>query len=204
MRRAYELESTIARFPRVVISKEVMGDINRKGTGLFSEEKRKFDPFNEQADDGPYYVHVLRKITAEIQSVQFGKPEQAARGTDTACRIRANAGPDSKTRKSPRRDFRVQIGRAGDLTCVMATPEIASSPPTINFGVIRSPRNNTLEIKANTGSSRPNGATRSMEQWAISQNQRPNPTIPPMKIGECQPTAFIRRDKARQLPMFKE
>jgi hypothetical protein len=33
----------------------------------------------------------------------------------------------------------------------MATPEIASSPPTINFGVIRSPRNNTLEIKANTG-----------------------------------------------------
>jgi hypothetical protein len=30
----------------------------------------------------------------------------------------------------------------------MATPEIASSPPTINFGVMRSPRNNTLEIKA--------------------------------------------------------
>jgi hypothetical protein len=71
--RAYELESTIARFPRVVISKEVMGDINRKGTGLFSEEKRKFDPFIEQADDGPYYVHELRKITAEIQSVQLEK-----------------------------------------------------------------------------------------------------------------------------------
>jgi len=28
----------------------------------------------------------------------------------------------------------------------MATPEIASSLPTINFGVMRSPRNNTLEI----------------------------------------------------------
>src|SRR4051812_34568979 len=42
-----------------------------------------------------------------------------------------------------------------------------------------SPRNNTLEIKANMGSSRPNGATRPMEQRAISQNQRPNPTIPP-------------------------
>jgi hypothetical protein len=81
--RAYELESTIARFPRVVISKEVMGDINRKGTGLFSEEKRKFDPFIEQADDGPYYVHVLRKITAEIQSVQLEnlnkRPEEQIR-----------------------------------------------------------------------------------------------------------------------------
>jgi hypothetical protein len=81
--RAYELESTIARFPRVVISKEVMGDINRKGTGLFSEEKRKFVPFIEQADDGPYYVHVLRKITAEIQSVQLEnlnkRPEEQIR-----------------------------------------------------------------------------------------------------------------------------
>src|SRR5205814_3727090 len=87
-----------------------------------------------------------------------------------------------QTRKLPRRDFQVQIGRAVDLTCVMATPEIASSPPTINFRGMRSPRNNTLEIKANTGSSKPNGATRPMEQRAISQNQSPNPTIPPMKI----------------------
>jgi hypothetical protein len=86
--RAYELESTIARFPRVVIGKEVMGDISRKGTGLFSEEKRKFDPFIEQADDGPYYVHVLRKITAEIQSVQLEnlnkRPEEQIRLTEYA------------------------------------------------------------------------------------------------------------------------
>src|SRR6201995_5474655 len=63
------------------------------------------------------------------------------------------------------------MGRAPGLTCVIATPEIASSPPTTIFGVMRSPRNNTLEIKANTGSSRPNGATRPMEQRAISQNR---------------------------------
>ncbi len=49
-----------------------------------------------------------------------------------------------------------------DLTCVMATPEMASNPPTINVGVVGSPRNNTLEIKANTGSSKANGATRAM------------------------------------------
>jgi hypothetical protein len=49
-----------------------------------------------------------------------------------------------QTRKSPRRDLRVQIGRAPGLTCVMATPEIASSPPTINFGVMRSRSRNRL------------------------------------------------------------
>ena len=92
--------------------------------------------------------------------------------------VTSRSGRDPHKRTSPvrfvmselcqtgsRHDFQFQIGRAGDLTCVMATPEIASSPPTINnFGVIRSPRNNTLEIKANIGSSRPNGATRPMKQ----------------------------------------
>lgn len=88
----------------------------------------------------------------------------------------------------------------------MATPEIASSPPTINFGVMRSPRNNTLEIKANTGSSRPKGATRA---HGASGNQ-PEPKSEPNNssnencVGECQPATFIRRDKACQLSMFNE
>jgi hypothetical protein len=42
--RAYELESSIARFPRVIISKEVMDDISRKGKGLFPEEIDRFTP----------------------------------------------------------------------------------------------------------------------------------------------------------------
>ena len=53
----------------------------------------------------------------------------------------------------------------------MATPEIASSPPTINFGVMWSPRNNTLEIKANAGSSRlskPNADIRDVKTWPNS------------------------------------
>ncbi len=69
--RAYELESTIARFPRVVLGKEVMDDIARKGVGLFSETKAQFDPFIEQADDGPYYVHVLRGIAAEVSKAHL-------------------------------------------------------------------------------------------------------------------------------------
>jgi hypothetical protein len=70
---------------------------------------------------------------------------------------------------------------------------------------MRSPRNNTLDISAKTGSSRAKGATRAMVQRAISQNQRPNPTIPPMKngVGERHPAAFVRRDEGRQLSMLR-
>jgi hypothetical protein len=68
--RAYELENTIAQFPRIIISKEVMEDIARKGIGFFSEQKAQFDAFIEQADDGPYFIHVLRKVAAEIQRAQ--------------------------------------------------------------------------------------------------------------------------------------
>jgi hypothetical protein len=60
----------------------------------------------------------------------------------------------------------------------MATPEIASSPPTINYGSWVA-KEHTLEIKANTGNSSPKGATRPMEQRARTKGQTP---IPPMKI----------------------
>jgi hypothetical protein len=102
-----------------------------------------------------------------VSTVRYPIPQRTFKYVAT---VQSLTDETCQQRKSPRRDFQFQIGRAGDLTCVMATPEIASSPPTINFGVIRSPRNNTLEIKANTGSSR-HGAMRPMEQRAISQNR---------------------------------
>jgi hypothetical protein len=69
--RAYELEQTIARYPRVIISKEVMQNIESQRGGLFfAELNQRFDPFIQQADDGPYYVHVLRNVSAEIYRVQ--------------------------------------------------------------------------------------------------------------------------------------
>ena len=86
--RAYELESTIARFPRVIIGKEVMGDFERMGVGLLAETKKRFDPFILQADDGPYYVHVLRKIATEVHRVQVEnlneRPEDQTQLTDYA------------------------------------------------------------------------------------------------------------------------
>ena len=68
--RAYELEKTIARYPRVVISKEVMKNIEALGVGLFADGKKRFDAFIQQADDGPYYVHVLRTVATEVHRVQ--------------------------------------------------------------------------------------------------------------------------------------
>jgi hypothetical protein len=69
--RAYELEQTIAHYPRVIISKEVMQSIKSQGVEFFAELRQRFDPFLQQADDGPYYVHVLRTVSAEIQRVQI-------------------------------------------------------------------------------------------------------------------------------------
>ena len=69
--RAYELEKTIARYPRVIISREVMKNIESQASGLFfAELRQRFDPFIQQADDGPYYVHVLRTVAADINRVQ--------------------------------------------------------------------------------------------------------------------------------------
>ncbi len=47
-----------------------MEDLARKGIGFFSEQNAQFDAFIEQADDGPYFIDVLRKVAAEIQRVQ--------------------------------------------------------------------------------------------------------------------------------------
>src|SRR5262245_6109378 len=68
--RAYELERTIARYPSVVIVQEVMEDVNSLNRGLFKDAPNRLKPFIEQADDGPYFVHVLRRVTAEVARVQ--------------------------------------------------------------------------------------------------------------------------------------
>lgn len=84
--RAFELETNIARYPRVIISKEVMDDIGKMGSGFFAENKNRFDAFIEQADDGPFYVHVLRTVAAELHQVQIDnlnkKPEEQTRLAD--------------------------------------------------------------------------------------------------------------------------
>jgi hypothetical protein len=86
--RAYDLERTIARYPRVIISKEVMQNIQSMGVGFFADGKKRYDAFIQQADDGPYYVHVLRTVADEIQRVQIEnlnkRPEEQTQLADYA------------------------------------------------------------------------------------------------------------------------
>jgi hypothetical protein len=69
--RAYELENTVARYPRVMITRDVMADIDEICTGFMADRREEFTRHIEQADDGPHFVHVLRTVSAHIQSVQI-------------------------------------------------------------------------------------------------------------------------------------
>ena len=68
-----------------------MRDGRLRGDGRWPagrDEEAILDPFILQADDGPYYVHVLRKIAAEVHRVQVEnlnkRPEDQTQLTDYA------------------------------------------------------------------------------------------------------------------------
>ena len=51
--RAYRLESEIVKFPRIMLTKNIVSD------ALSSDQKKDFEEHIKQADDGPFYQHVL-------------------------------------------------------------------------------------------------------------------------------------------------
>jgi hypothetical protein len=59
--RAYQIESQVARFPRIMITREVMAD------GLAAPNSDLFLQWIRQAEDGPMYLHVLWKPHIELQ-----------------------------------------------------------------------------------------------------------------------------------------
>jgi hypothetical protein len=69
--RAYELESTIARYPRVMVTRDIIDEINHSTRGFFREQREQYEIYLEQADDGPHYVHVLRNVASEISRIQI-------------------------------------------------------------------------------------------------------------------------------------
>jgi hypothetical protein len=68
--RAYDLESTIARYPRVMVTRDIIEEINQSTRGFFREQRQQYEIYLEQADDGPHYVHVLRNVASEISRIQ--------------------------------------------------------------------------------------------------------------------------------------
>jgi hypothetical protein len=57
---AYYLESTIAKYPRVVVDRSVHNDYRARSRELW--ETGEFNPRLKHADDGPVYLDILRKF----------------------------------------------------------------------------------------------------------------------------------------------
>lgn len=59
--RAFELESNVAVYPRVMIVREIVDE------ALASGSSKQFADFVRQADDGPFFLHSLRHLSLDIQ-----------------------------------------------------------------------------------------------------------------------------------------
>jgi hypothetical protein len=57
---AYHFESEVARFPRIMLTREVALDAGKSAT------HKILAPYVRQSDDGPYYLHVLRLMAHDI------------------------------------------------------------------------------------------------------------------------------------------
>lgn len=69
--RAYDLESTVARYPRVMVTRGIIEEITESTQGFFRDQRQLYEIHLEQADDGPHYVHVLRNVASEISRIQI-------------------------------------------------------------------------------------------------------------------------------------
>jgi hypothetical protein len=78
---AYRLESQIAKFPRIVIPRAVAAD----GTGYAQEGthwKNYFDDRFVQANDGPFFLHILRDHSRLVRKLAKGPSKTS--GNDDA------------------------------------------------------------------------------------------------------------------------
>ena len=73
--RAYQLEDTVVKYPRVMVTREVISDIREAAPG----EKGEFDLLR-RAEDGPMFLHVLRDI--EMQALPFKLGSVVSKVTD--------------------------------------------------------------------------------------------------------------------------
>jgi hypothetical protein len=62
--KAYQLESEIVRFPRIMLTKDVVDD------AVSSDKKDEFAEHVKQADDGPYFLHVLWQLHIKLEIIR--------------------------------------------------------------------------------------------------------------------------------------
>jgi hypothetical protein len=73
--RAYRLETSIVRYPRVMVTREVVEDIR-------AIEIETAAVLLRQSDDGPIFLHVLRAIEMAMMPVDHGKGKRRLRFDD--------------------------------------------------------------------------------------------------------------------------
>jgi hypothetical protein len=71
--RAYRLESEVARYPRIILERKIIDDISKA-----TEETTSvlFSGRVIQADDGPWYVHVLRQMGCIVNDTPFAPRDE--------------------------------------------------------------------------------------------------------------------------------
>ncbi len=70
--RAYELENAVVRYPRVMVTRDVMADVGKFDTGFLAYRRADLAPYVEQAEDGPHFVHVLTTVSETVHRAQIG------------------------------------------------------------------------------------------------------------------------------------
>jgi hypothetical protein len=64
--RAYELETNVARFPRIIIPREIVG----RAMNLSKERQQLAADFISQGSDGPFYLHVLAGMERKVDAAK--------------------------------------------------------------------------------------------------------------------------------------
>jgi hypothetical protein len=65
---AYRLESTVVRFPRIMITRKVADDARLVKGALYDQRVR-------QADDGPNFLHVLHRLRDAMNNELLSNPQ---------------------------------------------------------------------------------------------------------------------------------
>jgi hypothetical protein len=73
--RAYSLESTIVRYPRVMVTREVVEDIR-------SIDDTTYEQLLRRSEDGPMFIHVLRAIEMAVLPLRLGSEQTVHRRID--------------------------------------------------------------------------------------------------------------------------
>ena len=73
--RAYNLERSVVRFPRVMVTREVVEDIR-------AIDETTYNQLLRHSDDGPLFIHVLRAIEMAVLPLKLGTQETIHRRID--------------------------------------------------------------------------------------------------------------------------